>query len=134
LRWHLTLGTGAEIDEPTEGQIESALRELPGGEDSVAILGTKPEHFIQTAGSASEGFVLEYRVGSDAHHYRCNNPSLLLDEVLDAFLSYRRGDSEYARTLDWELRPASGMSWFRYMGLLILLGGAASVIWWWLVA
>jgi len=126
----LTVGIGEAIENPSERQIEAALHSLPGGDDSFAILGSGEQFYVQAAGGAAEAFALECRSGSASEHYRCNNTSLLLEEVLAAFLSYHRSDSEFKRTLDWEREVEESPP--RRLPLLVLavLAAIAAVVLW----
>ena len=103
----LTLGTGAEFDDPSPDQIEAALRRLSGGPDSFAVLGLDGQRYMQTSGGTEEGFVLEYREGSQASQYRCTNRQLTTDEVVTAFRAYSEGRSDYKSELTWELEGSS---------------------------
>ncbi len=102
----LTLGIGESIEDPTAEQVEAALRALPGGDDSFAILGIDDQTYIQTAGGGPDGFALEYREGSQTSHYRCTNEHLAVDPVVAAFRDYLSGRSDYKSDLAWELESA----------------------------
>lgn len=130
----LTIGGGTAIENPSEAQIEAALRALPGGTDSFAILATARQHYIQTLGGANEGFVLEYREGSDDTHFQhftCSQAPCSLEQVLAAFLSYCRGDGAFKRTLEWELEEGAPVSssWVAQGMLVFFLVVAALVLW-----
>jgi hypothetical protein len=92
---------GKSIENPSPQQIEAILRSLPGGIGSSAILETADDVYVQTAGSTREGFILEHHSG--AHHY-CGIKAtpFLLEEVLDAFLSFNRGDDAFKTAFAWE--------------------------------
>jgi len=124
----LTLGTGAELQDPTEEQVEAALRQLPGGPDSFAILGSDEQTYMQTSGGAEEGFVLEYREGSPASHSRCTNHQLSADAVVAAFRAYLGGRADYKADLAWELDTPSPGSGSRVALVAISVLSAAAFI------
>lgn len=105
----LTVGTGGEIEAPSAEQVEGALRGLPGGSDSFAILEQDEQTYIQTSGGPADGFVLEYREGSPTSHFRCTDHQLPPDVVVAAFLAYLDGRADYKSQLGWEHdRPDTG--------------------------
>lgn len=109
MNFHLTLCTGEEIESPTGAEIESALRSLPGGQESFAILSRSEQVYVQTSGGRDEGFVLEYRDGSQERHFRCTDPRLPLETVVRAFRAYLEGGTEFRSELEWELdAPSQG--------------------------
>jgi hypothetical protein len=131
-RWNMTLTIGAErtIANPSEAQIESALRSLTDGGDAFAILASGEGSYIQAAGSAAETFRLEYRDGSESEHYHCP-ADLHLQQVLDAFVSYRRGDSAFKHRIAWA-RGTGEVS--RHRGPVLVLAlmvalGALLMLW-----
>jgi hypothetical protein len=125
----LHLGIGDDIEDPSPAQIEAALRKLPGGTDSFAILGADDQRYIQTHGGPADGFVLEYRDGSEDEHYRCSRAGLSLDEVLAAFMSYQRGDGAYQQSLPWQKDTESDIPW-RSQGMLVVFLVVAAVLLW----
>ena len=126
---HLKLGRGADLEDPSEAQIEAALRALPGGLDSFAILARNDQHYIQAAGGPADGFVLEYRDGKEAEHYRSSRTGLSPDEAVAAFLSYRRGDDAYRHSLGWERDEPTASAWAAQGMFALLLVVAAIVLW-----
>jgi hypothetical protein len=126
---HLKLGAGPELENPSDAQLEAALRALPGGLDSFAILAADDQHYMQAHGGHADGFALEYRDGSEDEHYRCSRAGLSLDEVLAAFRSYRRGDGAYRQSLPWVKDTAPEISW-RSQGILLLFLVVAAVLLW----
>lgn len=91
---------GAPIDSPTQVDVERLLRELRPP-DGLVILEARPGDFMQTAADGDGGFVLEYRDGPAAVHYRARNkPSLA--EVIGAFQSYLRRDGAWRTSFEWQ--------------------------------
>lgn len=61
---------GDTLTEPvTDELISRSVSSLTGEGDSFAILAKAPEVYMQTSGGPSQGFVLEYRNGSEDEHY-----------------------------------------------------------------
>lgn len=70
------------------------------------ILSSSSQRYMQ-AGGEMEPFVLEYRDGSAAEHYRCTR-EVSRAELEFALISYLSGDSLWKTTFDWrkqELKP-----------------------------
>ena len=99
--------------------IERSLNGLfeKDGENRFAILvdeGNEPgneEFYIQVLylsdeyGKDEEGFVLEYRDGSNDKHYQCFSVSLGpvgLKEVTKAFIQYLHSKDEWKTSFEWE--------------------------------
>ena len=86
----------------TDELIARSIRSLTGEGDSFAILAKASEVYMQTAGGPTDGFMLEYRNGSEAEHYSCANPELTADDVIKALQSYLAGDGRWESELKWE--------------------------------
>ena len=100
----LETGLGTIKHNPSEQEIRETIRSLPGGENSFAILqtGDDDQHYMQVAVAPNQNFQLEYRVGSEAEHYECRTKPLSEEQVADAFVSYRNGDSSFKEVLEWK--------------------------------
>ena len=99
----LEIGIGPKfLHDPSPEEIEEALRSLPGGDFSHAILSQDSMTYIQTAGGPYEGFVLEYQEGSLDKHYICTDSNLGLDVVIRALQLYAQGDERWRTELEWE--------------------------------
>ena len=96
----LEASNGAVVMAPTAAQIASALSGLPGGTDSFAILSSGEQAYVQVAGSAAEGFALEYRAGSESEHYQAAT-SMPLNVVQDVFERYARNDPTWRSRVSW---------------------------------
>lgn len=83
-------------------QIEEAIESLTGDGDSFAILARADQVYIQTSGDPSNGFVLEYRDGSEAEHYSCANFELTAEQIIRAFQSYLADDDKWKSELEWQ--------------------------------
>ena len=86
----------------SDRQIEEAIHSLTGDGDSFAILARADEVYIQTSGDPRNGFVLEYRDGSDKDHYSCSNFNLTAEQIIRAFQSYLADDDKWRSELEWQ--------------------------------
>lgn len=109
-----------------------AIRDLPGGDGSTAILERADGHFIQVAGGQEDrGFyLLEYREGDASRHFRCVERQLDADTVVAAFRSYLNGDDDFKRRLEWQPFAAAQRAerWRLLVPVAVLL--AVSALWW----
>ncbi|GLZ80249.1 hypothetical protein Afil01_50560 [Actinorhabdospora filicis] len=99
----LTAGPDTSIAQPTPGRVEQVLRSLVASGDDFAILATGDQHYVQTAVVPGQDvyFDLEYRDGSSDLHYVAAD-SRPIDEVVDVFLSYLRGDNTWRTRVEWK--------------------------------
>lgn len=97
----LTAGPDTTIDQPTPGRVEQVLRSLTDSGDDYAILAAGDQHYVQTAvvPGRDDFFDLEFRDGSSDRHY--GTDSRPIDEVVDVFLSYLRGDNIWRTRVEW---------------------------------
>lgn len=84
----------------TEAEVITALRAIAPDIGNFAILTRADATFIQTAYWGY--FALEYQDGSVDEHYQCIAPTLSVDAVIAAFLSYLRGDGRWRTEYVWE--------------------------------
>jgi hypothetical protein len=130
----LEVSDGSAIASPTASQIADALARLPGGADSFAILSSGDQAYVQVAGSASEGFALEYRAGSESEHYRASR-SMPLNVVRDVFERYARNDPAWRSQVSWEPWDAGSPSHGYRIGVFAMVAiAAAAVLGWWVMA
>lgn len=94
------------VEEPRPEQIREALLSLAPDGSGFAILEQSGQYFMQAGGSAQEGFVLEYRDGSDARQFRADPVGTSLEDVVAAFSDYARGDESFKARFTWV--PALG--------------------------
>jgi hypothetical protein len=94
---------GDTISEPvTADLIARSINSLDGDGDSFAILARDSQVYIQTSGDICNGFILEYRNGSESEHYVCTNPHLSADKVIKAMQRYLENDSRWKTDIDWQ--------------------------------
>ncbi len=120
---------GSTLEAPVTAElIERSIHSLTGDGDSFAILARDSQVYIQTSGGPKDGFVLEYRDGSEAEHYASRNTGLSADAVILAMQRYFANDSRWKTDIEWEPlgfeSTGSGTGRVLIFGLLIvLLGG-----------
>ena len=99
----LEMFDGRVIEDPTEDEIRTELAGLDDAQgDGFAILFSPNDHFMQTAGDSSNGFVLEYQEGSLDHHYHATDDEITLDQVTKVFLDYNSGSSDWRTAFNYE--------------------------------
>jgi hypothetical protein len=117
----LFVETTGDVQDPSPADIARVL----GGLDGIAILSRDELTYLQTDGTPAEGFVLEYQAGSTEEHYAC--PCRLpLDEVIQAFLAYARGDPSWRTSLGWE--KVRIISWTHRLALCLGALALASIL------
>ena len=112
----LELGTGKVLDCVSEERIAHALSRLPGGDDSFAILHKDEHHYMQTDGSALDGFILEYQDGALDRHHRCVDDNLELLAIQRAFQLYFNGDDRWLTEFEWQPVDLSNLKqrWWQF--------------------
>lgn len=99
----LELANGSSYKDPQAWEIDDALDTLDGEENAYAILSRSEEIYLQTSGTPKDGYVLEYREGSDHTHYQSVRDDLPLREVREAFTKYAVGDESWRGMFEWKL-------------------------------
>ncbi|WP_269542380.1 hypothetical protein [Cerasicoccus fimbriatus] len=92
----------SEQNNPTGEQIIAGLDSIDGQSNSFAILALRDQVYVQTMGNPQEGFVLEYRNGSEEEHYQTNDSEIPLDRIKEVFLAFAEGDVGWFDTFAWE--------------------------------
>ncbi len=98
---HLTLEDGSEVRNPTPDEIATALRLVDGRSNSFAILEPSPASFIQIAGDATAGFVIECHTASPDQHYQLVGPASV-EQAVWLFQAYARGDEVWRSVAQWQ--------------------------------
>ncbi len=93
----LELENAPAVTNPDEDTIRTSLACV----DGFAILSRDEMTYIQTFGSAEDGFSLEYQEGDTDSHYRCTD-DLSFGQVTQAFLSYAKGTGSWKTALQWQ--------------------------------
>jgi hypothetical protein len=120
----LQLSTGGTIDNPTPEQIDHAIRSLPGGDDSFAILAIDEMTYVQAAGPDADGlFDLEHQLGGLEYHYQAMEP-VSTEEVVIAMQAFAAGDETWKQAFQWQ-RQQIEASAGGCAGMVLLLAVAA---------
>jgi hypothetical protein len=91
------------VSNPTEREILEAFEALEQGWIEFVILEDDTTGaFIQAAGSADEGYVLQHNDGSADWQYQATNADLSGVAILDAFLRFHRGDPAWKTMFSWQ--------------------------------
>lgn len=88
----LEFESGRSFESPTPSQIANGLPDVGGDHGSFAIL-SNGDDFLQAAGAAGSGFIVEYREGDKL--YQFTSQSEPLAKVTEAFQKYARGDGSW---------------------------------------
>lgn len=102
---NLTTEDGTAIRDPTADELHAALDRLGLRGNGYAILEDSEQQYLQVAGSRADGYVAEYREGSEETHHSSAVSNLTHQQVLELLEAYRNGGS-------WK----SMISWRRGMG------------------
>lgn len=125
-------GNDLEV-EVTEQNLEHHLLSLPGGEeDSFLILSKDDYSYMQTSGSAKEGFILEYQEGDLAEHYTCTTMPLSTHQVVEAFKNYLKNSDAFKTDLKWEkedfANESSGLGKIVLIIIALIFLGVAAIV------
>lgn len=92
-----------KIETPSDEQIRTELANLnTSNEDSFAVLGNTDLTYIQISGDKTVGFDLEYQQGSVDAHFKATDENISLDQVVEAFISYRDGTLQWLKSFTFE--------------------------------
>ena len=100
-RFTLIIGWGNEIQNPSDDEIEKAVQDMPGGENSFVVLRKEIDNFIQVAGHKESGYLLEYWESKQG--YYCTVTDLSSDIVIGVFKSYANDDGTWRDSVTWEI-------------------------------
>lgn len=124
----LEISNASEVIEPSAAQIAAALANLPGGDESFAILAVGPQTYVQVAGSPVEGFTLEYRDGSEEKHFEAIGSPIDLGLVTSVFQKYAAGDSSWQSLVSWQPWTAGSLGTTSLSRLILFIVGAVVLI------
>ena len=101
--YHLQVCPGDSLQGPSDNEIASAVRGLPGGVPSFVILTKGKDQFMQAGGSVADGFQLEYQEFSrDGHWEHEDSADVSADVVIQAFQWYAQDDDRWRTELKWK--------------------------------
>jgi hypothetical protein len=86
----LTTEDGTTVRKPDSGQLKTALDRLGLPGNGFAILDAGRQRYIQVAGSRADGYIVEFREGSEDRHYASavtDMPHAQMVALLDAYLN-----------------------------------------------
>lgn len=116
----------------SDRQVEESIRSLTGDGDSFVILARADHVYIQTSGDPKNGFVLEYRDGSEEEHYSCSTFNLTAEQIIRAFQSYLADDDKWRSELEWQAQVfdySGGSSKGKKIIIAVGLILTAAVVW-----
>ncbi|WP_161974791.1 DUF3592 domain-containing protein [Piscinibacter terrae] len=131
----LTTEDGTTIRKPDSSQLKAALDRLGLPGNGFAILDAGRQRYVQVAGSRADGYVVEYREGSEDKHYSStvtDMPHAQMVALLDGYLN----GSEWKRMVAWRRgfgrrpasRPAPSKGSKVFLGLFFGAGVAALIL------
>lgn len=87
----LTTEDGTVVSKPSTQQLQAALAKLGLPGNGFAILATASQHYLQVAGSRADGYVAEYRDGSERSHHSSKETNLSHQQMVDLMSAYLNG-------------------------------------------
>jgi hypothetical protein len=96
-----TTEDGTVIRAPNSSALRTALGKLGADGNSYAILAAAPEHYIQAAGNDAQGYVAEFREGSEETHHCSTVTNLSREQIVDLMTAYLGGAS-WKGMITWE--------------------------------
>lgn len=121
----------------SDRQIKESIQSLTGDGDSFAILARADQVYMQTSGDPRNGFVLEYRDGSEGEHYSCATFDLTAEQIIRAFQSYLADDDKWKSDFEWQSQTfdySGGSGRGKKVVIVVGLILAAAVVWGFLFA
>jgi len=92
-----------KIKNPSDEDIRDAFSKLDTKTDvAFIILGPTKMTYIQATGDRNVGFELEYQEGTIDEHFRAKDKHITLDDVVNAFIAYRNGSTNWQDKFDFE--------------------------------
>ena len=100
----LSRSEGHPIKNVSREQLNGAATALISGSDEFLILAAGGEYYMQALLIDEHNFHMEYREGSNAHHYQ-SEASCTPRQMVDLFLSYYDRDFQWRTMIAWEPHP-----------------------------
>lgn len=126
-RLRLTTEENGEIAQPSALDVTRALDRLGLPGNGYAVLAGGDQTYIQTTGSRADGYIVEYRDGSESEHYSSLKRDVPHPQMVELFLAYH-GGREWRSLIQWyktspggAARSAGKSSFSRGHKLLLLL-------------
>lgn len=91
----------AVVPDADDDKLTAALTAMARGEIEYVIL-TDDNRFLQAAGDARSGYVLEYNDGSDKEQFRATNRNLSGSDIANAFTAYLHHEPQWKTMTSWE--------------------------------
>jgi len=103
----LTTEDGTVVLDPSSSGLQETLSRLGLPGNGYAVLESAESHYIQVTGSRADGYVAEYREGSEQTHHSSAVSNLTHQQMIDLLDSYRSGGS-WKSSIDWRRGFARG--------------------------
>lgn len=126
----LETSNNGEVTNPSADQINAALAQLPAGVDAFAILARADQYYVQVAGSAQEGFVIEYREGGEDRHFEAVGPAASLGTAQEVFRRYAAGDDGWRSVVAWQPWQSGGVAVSPWLvgGIVVAAIGVVAIL------
>ena len=98
----LVLEDGKTSQVSYRDEIIRALATVGVSDNNYAILSQDKEIYIQTTGTVSKGFLIEYREGSEEEHYYSERKDISHEEMVNLILAYYDKRSDWKDAIKWE--------------------------------
>ncbi len=125
----LILENGERWENPGRSDIDNALKSLGNSGNSFAILERSENEFMQIAGDAEGGFIIEYQSGSTDKHYQSEDHQIALEPAVETLASYAAKDRRWRSNHTWtKLDLATPGVFGSNLSLILLIAGALILI------
>lgn len=123
---------GTRLRSPTREQLRVALNRLGLPGNGFAVLAKAEQHYIQAAGSRADGYVVEYREGSEETHHVAAADTLSHQEMVDLLTAYLEGGA-WRSMVAWQpgfprSSSAPSRAGKRVVALFIAIGSVSIVL------
>lgn len=90
------------IENPTAGDLLWALQEMDTDAESLMVLTSGYNSFLQACGDSNTGFNLAYQNPLPNQSYRAIQEDLTLKEALVVFVAYLKREPDWELAIDWK--------------------------------
>lgn len=132
----LTTEDGTVVLDPSSSELQDALDRLGLRGNGYAVLEASEDHYLQVTGSRADGYLAEYREGSERTHHSSTTGDLTHQQMIDLLEAYRAGGS-WKSSITWRAGFNDGRArWsparahkalvilFAFIGVVCVAGGA----------